>query len=49
MMTTLDILVVVEYFVITIAAGVWFTKASTDGLRSDFLGSITRPDSVSRN
>jgi Na+/proline symporter len=38
MMTTLDSLVVVAYFVITIVAGVWFTKASAGGLRTYFLG-----------
>lgn len=33
-----DILVLAAYFVITIAAGFWFTRESAHGLRSYFLG-----------
>lgn len=33
-----DFLVLAAYFIITIAAGVWFTRSSAQGLRSYFLG-----------
>lgn len=33
-----DIVVLAAYFVVTIAAGVWFTRESAHGLRSYFLG-----------
>ncbi len=34
----LDIAVIAAYFVVTVAAGVWFTRESAHGLRSYFLG-----------
>jgi solute:Na+ symporter, SSS family len=38
MMTTLDIIVVAAYFAVTVAAGIWFTRESAQGVRSYFLG-----------
>lgn len=37
-LSRLDIIVLVAYFAVILAAGVWFTRASARGLRSYFLG-----------
>ena len=37
-LTLLDSLVLIVYFLLTVAAGVWFARASSRGLRAYFLG-----------